>query len=258
MMHPAPPRLAPRLAVALVACGVLGLAACSGGSAYRLEPEDVARFQLPAVRSAPYPPDSLARVTLVEKSDRFELTLDGGYRDLHRLWSATWRSLGGIDRGAQEQLRTFATLWSYDLSLAALKPEGLISLSKDATQKALRERRAEFERTIQIDVYRFAGSPSGGINSLSLVGANAQVELRDGEGRTYQPTDETREIVEQAFASGGRTIPYQRNIFVFPRVVDGRDILATSDELRLVVRAQTGSAFGGYSFTWTWPAGDDA
>jgi hypothetical protein len=232
------------------------LAGCSGsGSAYRYQPEDVARLLTPQVRDVPYPPDSLTRVSLVENDDRFRLALEGSYLDLHRTWSATWRGRAGSDRGQQNDLRTFATLWSYDLSMAALKAEGALTLTKDRARDFIEERRREFATTIQIDVYRFVGSPAGGINSLSLVGADTRIELRDGEGNVYEPISQERGPEQQGFFRSS-SILYRRNIFIFPRVVDGRDVLAEASELQLDVRAR--GAFRGYSFAWDWSDADEA
>ena len=45
---------------------------------------------------------------------------------------------------------------------------------------------------------------------------------------------------------------YQKNTFVFPRVVDGPDVLAGATSMALIVRRvdRTG---GRIQFAWTWP-----
>jgi hypothetical protein len=123
---------------------------------------------------------------------------------------------------------------------------GFTSLSKERAQKALKERRQDYQETLQFEVYWFEMEG----NSL-LAGPSARVQLRIDEEDTYQPSRETHSPLREAFLPGDtRTALYRRNTFYFPRVVDGTDILEEAQRLELVV-SRPGMASRA-RFTWTW------
>jgi hypothetical protein len=251
---PRPPRGSlPLLGLPLLAGLLVALAGCEGSAAPNARMADLAQRGLPRVNTMPYPPDSLTRVRIRETEDgRLRIESEIPYLDLQEDWSVTWRTQRGVrQRGQQILLRTFATLWSRDLSIAALEAEGASVVTADVGRRMLERRRTEIDSLIQIDVYRFEGSPFGrGINPLSLAGPDADVRLRDDSGNEIRPVTEQKEQPEQVFART-LTVNYQRNIFLFPRHVDGRDWLTETSQLELFVR-QTNSTVA-YTFTWTAP-----
>jgi hypothetical protein len=228
------------------------LAGCahSSESIFAAQDADIASHFLPFDRTVPHPPDSLVAVEIQQKQNRITLQLEKPYEEMLRDWSASWQYQMRGSAGRNRAYRSFATLWSLDLSIASLQPEiGLSGLSKDVAQQRIDERIAEFDSTLQIDVYQFLGSPPDlrGTSEMSLDGPGANVTLRDDRGNEYKPTREvsgpsTYDTVQ------GQSVVYRRNEFIFDRVVDGTDILSGVRELRLWVRPSFGDA---YYFTWS-------
>ncbi len=227
------------------------LAACTSTGQFSADVERIAYGYIPSEAEPPSHPDSLATLKLVETENQINFQLDRSYERLMRDWSSTWVSQSAQRTyNSRQSYRSFATLWSLDLSLVALAAEeGVNTLSKDLAQQRISQRRQEYQQTLQIDLYRFIGSPptGGGINS-TLVGVPSNfVTLRDDQGNEYRPDDVYNEPPREAVITGDRTL-YRRNIFFFKRDVDGRDILDGVRRLRLYIND---SMAGRYYFTWS-------
>lgn len=231
---------------------------CGGSGQSLVQPSELARFSLPAERNAPYPVDSLVNVKVVEKGPQIKIEMEKSFEGIMRDWSATWRRFDtGRDITINDEFRTFATLWSKDLSYAALKAEGIDGLQGDAAYNLLDRRQKEFDDIIQIDVYWFepVTARGSGPNETSIVGPGTIVLLRDSEGNEYRPVREDREPPRDALSTRARSRPvvYRRNLFFFQRVVDGRDILTDADKLFLVVnRSDTSFNRGSARFQFAW------
>ena len=226
-------------------------AGCAGGDTYSVDEAEIARRFLPVVRDVPVRPDSLAHLAITEKEGRLQFELDRSYEALLRLWSSTWQSLSAYS-GRQQAYKSYATLWSLELSLAALEPEmGVTSLSRDAAERLLRERRAAFRSTLQIDVYQFLGSPRAvrRLSDTRLGGAGRTLVLEDDRGNTYRPAQIESGPVREGFGAGGRAL-YRRNTLLFSRTSAAGDPLDGARILRLVVRGGPNARF---RYTWTFP-----
>jgi hypothetical protein len=224
---------------------------CSSGARYTADEERVAQGYLPTVARVSYHPDSVRQLHIVETEDQIQLKLEESFASIVRRWSSTWRGSGAGRLRNATSLRTFATLWSQELSLAVLQAErGINGLSKSLARQLIAERRAEYDSLIQIDVYRFVGSPEtgGGLSQTWLERAGTRIVLRDGNDRSYRPTRIESSNLQDGFSARGSTVPFRRNFIYFKRVVDGRDILEDTDQLRLEVRGIGDGA--GYHFRW--------
>ena len=249
-MNAAPP-LSPRLCALLL----LLAAGCAGGDTYSVDEAEIARGFLPMVRDVPTRPDSLAHLTITENEGRLQFELDRSYEALLRLWSSTWQSLSTTSGRRQTYHKSYATLWSLELSLAALESEmGVTSLSRDAAERLLRERREEVRNTLQIDIYQFLGSPPAvrRLSDTRLGGAGRTLVLEDDRGNTYRPVRVESGPVREGFGAGRRAL-YRRNAVLFSRTSAAGDPLEGARTLRLVVR---GASNAQYRFTWTFPPGD--
>jgi len=217
---------------------------CTGSRpSYSVDVGSLADSHLPRTRNTEVHPDSVRRLAITEEETGVRFELQESYEHVHRLWSSTFQ-FRSADREARRPL-TYATLWSKELSLAALQAdEAVMSLPKEEALRRIDEREREYEETIQIDVYWFSG-PDGS----SITGPGAQVELRDREGNRYRPAEEDDSPLREAFLLGGSTALYRRNIFYFDRMVDGRDLLAETDELTLRVAPTGGPPV---EFGWSW------
>jgi hypothetical protein len=243
------------LAVAALAAALLLLSGCASvfGSSdadddFDVEQAEIATSALPSTRDVSHHPDSLTHLQLVEKNGRIEFELDGSYRKLLLEWTA----------GKQQRrsyFRTHATLWSKELSLASLIPErGIQGLSKDLARDMIRERTAEYDSLLQIDVYLFAPSKRRvDLRALQLDGPGRRVYLRDGEDRTYEPVRIESTAPMEAFRASRQTL-YGRNAVFFERYTDdGRDLL-DAEWLRLYAR----TGFNNTYFTWNFLDKSDA
>ncbi len=252
-MPHSPSRLAPPLAALAVAAGLALAAGCGGGSAYTAESTSIARSFLPAERELAHHPDTLAHLSIGQEDGHVVFEMDESYRGLIRRWSSTWQSTRGRGRAQRSYYHSYATLWSKELSLASLQPErGVQSLSLDLAERLIDERLENYRQTLQIDVYRYLRSPytSGDLSSLRLTGPGRDVYLEDDRGNTYPPQRIEAGRLEQAYLPGGGAALYERNVILFPRRVEGRDILEGIRWLRLVVRE---AATIDYYFTWIFP-----
>lgn len=222
----------------------VGLIVGCGGSdnLYSRDVSDLAERSLPSVRQTHHP-DSLRRLSIVEESDRIRFELRESYQRMHEKWSSSFR----FSTARRDPLRplTYATLWSKELSLAALEAEeGISSLTKDEARSMIEKQEEAYQETLQIDVYWFSG-PDG----TPITGPSAQVRLRDGEGNSYRPVRDEHSPLRDAFILGRSTVLYRRNIFYFRREVEGRDILEGGDGLRLTVTPNAGDRV---EFRWSW------
>jgi hypothetical protein len=237
--------LAPILII--IGAVLLTLTGCSTQSGYTIREGDLASRFLPSPRTVAHHPDSLRALTVqVEEDSSVSYELAEGYEALWRKWSSTYQNLG-TGRSRRRPL-SYATFWSLELSLASLQPEvGVNGLTADRAQEVLRERRQEYQETVQVDVYWFEAEG----NSI-LAGAGTRVRLRI-DGTEYKPRKEDYGPLREAFLPGGETALYRRNTFYFPRVVEGRDILDDTDSVGLMVQARGRAAR--VLFQWEWPEG---
>jgi hypothetical protein len=235
-----------RKLVLLLALGLLiGLiGGCSSSSeTYRVDEGDLAERYLPTTQRLDHHPDSVQAVTITEEDDRLKYESSRSYPALWRKWSSTYRTIG-TGRARQQPL-SYATFWGLELSLASLRAEGAFSLTKDRARDLVETRRKENQSIIQIDVVWFASE-----GRTDLTGPGAQVELVIGKEK-YRAEKEDQSPLREAFLDSGQTGLYRRNIFYFPRVVDGEDILNGVDEIALEVRP-TSAGGDRVQFRWTW------
>lgn len=228
---------------AVVLLAVL-LAGCGGGGTYTLNEGTLAQRFLPPTRSVNHHPDSLEALTVTTEEDStVSFELENDYEALWRKWSCTFLNLGA---GPNRRGRSYATLWSLELSLASLQPEmGIQGLTGGRAHQLLAERRKEYRETLQIDVFWFESD-----GNSALAGPGARVTLQV-DGEEYRPSTEDYGPLREAFLQNGTGL-YRRNTFHFNRMVDGQDILNDVDQVELIVR-QTGSG-NRVQFQWTWDA----
>lgn len=240
-----------RLAHGLLVMTLLVLGGCASSGGFSVDETRIAYGYLPSNAEPPSHPDSLGTLAIVEEENKIDIQLDRSYEQLMRDWSVTWVSQSARRTfDASRSYRTFATLWGLDLSIASLAAEEAVdALSKDLAQKRVAQRRQEHQQVLQIDLYRFIGSPpfGRGIGSTLVGGPGSRVTLRDGQGNRYRPDRVEHEPPTEAYIAGNRTL-YRRNTFYFQREIDGRDLLDDVQELRLYVNQSPG---GRYYFTWT-------
>lgn len=249
MIFPSPFCGASRSAGVLLAASALLLSGCaslfgSSGDDFSIDQGEIASYALPGTRDVSHPPDSLVHLQIVEKEGRLNFELDKSYREMLLEWTAGLQ--GG---GRYGYFRTHATLWSKELSLASLIPErGVQTLSKDLAREMVRERTAEFDSLLQIDVYLFAPSDRRRLDlgDLQLDTPGKRVYLRDEDGNRYAPRHIDSSAPLEAFHAGQQAL-YGRNAIFFDRYTEeGKDLL-DAEQLRLYVRPF------GYYFTWELP-----
>lgn len=237
------PENTPPFQFLIVCVGALVLVSCAGGESYSVDVGSMAQRFLPTTREVNHHPDSLQDFSIVEKEDQYEVTLETGYESLHRKWSSTYQNMG---TGRSRQTRSYATLWSKELSLAALEADvGFSSLTKERARELLQQRRDEYENVIEVDVYWFERE-----GSSLLAGPGSRVYLEIDDER-YRPSDDSNGPLRETFLMGGdgRAL-YRRNTFRFPRTVDETDILADAKGVSLVVNLSGGARR--VRFRWTW------
>lgn len=241
MMSVAPVSL--RALLGAVALGLV-LGGCGGGSTYSYEQGTLAEQFLPTERTVEHHPDSLSALSIEKREGRLQFKLEKDYESLHRKWSCTYQNMG---TGRSRRGRSYATLWSLELSLASLQPEfGVTSLSEEQAQRRIQGRRQEYKSTLQIDVFWFEREG----NSL-LAGPGTRIEL-DVDGERYQPIRETHGPLREVFIQDrtGRGV-YRRNTFYFSRVSDdSTDIL--KDAQRVELRVDPTGAGSRVRFGWDW------
>ena len=230
---------------------LIGLALLVTGcsrSAYEARHNDIAQSHLPTVREAPHHPDSLRHLRITEGDQTFDFDLEKRYESMWRTWSVTRRAQTGASPRVQGlDYRTFATLWSLDLSLASLEPElGIQGLSKDLAREHIQERKENHQEFLQIDVYSYADAEQSSDTWLNTPGR--RIVLRDGAGNEYEPARSETSIPMEAHHID-RQVVYRRNTFLFDRHdEDDTDILKDVQTLRLVVKVTGGD---NYYFSWS-------
>lgn len=243
-------RSAPALLVGTILVPLL-VVGCAGPEAmYTADQKNIAEGYLPRMRAVPHHPDSLRDVTLVEKDNQIELQLSSSYEQMLRNWSSTWQQVQGRTPTGSRSYRSFATLWSRDLSVASLEAEaGISSLTKEVALRHLREREAQHDSTLQIDVYRYQSSPAGrgDLSETRLGVPGRRIQLRDDAGNRYRPLRVESTPVREVFFNSG-TVLVRRNTVFFDRVVEGKDILNNVETLRLWVQESFGDD---YYFSWS-------
>lgn len=241
---PLPASAPSHLHVSVLAAFFLILGGCAAGNPYTVDTADLAQRYLPTTRSVDYHPDSLQGFSVTEGDERYKVALEDSYEGLHRKWSCTYQNLG---TGRNRRTRSYATFWSKELSLASLEAEvGFSTITKERARQLLKERKQEYTRALQIDLYWFEAEG----NSL-LAGPGSRVELEIGEER-YRPTEETHGPLRETFLlqGEGRAL-YRRNTFYFARTVNGTDILKGTDGMTLTIN-RTGRRV---RFAWEWEDG---
>ena len=236
MSPPTRARLAP---LALAALLVLGGCGSSGG--FYADPGQIAQRFIPTERQVDYHPDSLRALTIEEKEDTYEVSLQTSYESLLRSWSSSYQSMGA---GRTVQSPTYATLRSKDVALASLQAEtGVGSLTKEQARELIAGREESYRQTIQIKVYWF-----GDGQQTAIAGPGTRVRLLV-DGEEYRPSGQDYGPIREAFLAGSNgTALYRLNVFNFSRVVDEQDILEGVDEIELAVRRSSLD----YRFAWSW------
>lgn len=240
------PRQFPRIRFRVLIWGValgLGVAGCWSQGAYTLDEGALAQRFLPSTRSLAHSPDSLGDLTVTTEEDStLSFEMENDYESLWQKWSSSYQNLGA---GRSRRSRSYATLWSLELSLASLQPEmGIQGLSGGQAQRLLAQRREEYRESIQIEVFWFEAE-----GSSILAGPGARVMLQVGD-EEYRPAQEDYGPLREAFLEDATTGLYRRNTFLFPRVVDDQDILDGATQLTLLVR-HTGRSER-FRFRWQW------
>jgi len=224
--------------VALFTLIALILGGCAGGDTYSVDKDLLFKRFLPTVRSISHHPDSVQALTIEASNDKVHYNMEHRFQSLIEKWSCT-RRYNRRDSPPQSH----ATFWSLELSLASLQPEvGILSLPKEKAFDLIEQRKKKYFDTIQIDVYWFQGN---GI----IAGPETRVELQIADS-TYRPAQKDYGLLQVTYPEGGLGgVNYRRNTFHFPRVVDGTDLLAEAEGMRLLVRH---IGYGKSEFVWTW------
>lgn len=232
------------LIVTIAAVLLCTLAGCGGSNPYALEVGELADRFMPTVREVDSHPDSLQHLSIEETNDKLTFNLQRDYQDLHQYWSSRFE-LSGTGRNVQQPMG-YATMWSKELSLAALQADqGVTGLDKDRASKIIEREKQDYQKRLQIDVYWFSEP-----GETSIFGSGTQVQLRDDQGNIYRPVTKDRSPVRNAYLGAGERALYRRNTLVFERVVDGRDVLNAVQKLTLRLRPP--NATTNVHFEWTW------
>lgn len=230
------------LALFLVIVGVLG--GCSGSNPYQLEVGELAERFIPSVREVDAHPDSVQNLAIVETDDKVRFDLERDYQSLHQYWSSSFE-LTRV-RPTIQQPMSYATLWSKEVSLAALQAEqGVTTLSKDQALERIKQQKQQYRQRLRIDVYWFTEP-----GETSISGSGTQVELRDDLGNTYHPARTDHGPLREAYVGAGKRVLYRWNVFYFKRVENGDDILEGVE--RLALRVRPPNAVSNVQFEWTW------
>lgn len=226
----------PLRAVAGAATGVLLallLLGCGGGNQYSADEGQLFQRFLPTEREVSAHPDSLRALTIAEEDNQIRYKLDRPYQSLIEKWSVTCRFGCG---------RSYATLWSLELTLASLQANrGILFLHRDPATKMLDRVRRSYADTLRIDVYWFAGDGKA-------AGPRYRAELHVQDS-TYLPVRREYGPLRRAFVRAGVHATYRRNRFYYRRVVDGRDILEGAPGIRLELYYV---GLGKTRFVWRW------
>lgn len=214
-------------------------AGCGGGDEYATEEGQLFERFLPTEREVPSHPDSLDDLAIRRADRRVKYDLARPYRLLVEKWSVDCRYRCG---------RSYATLWSLELSLAALQAErGILSLHEDRATSMIQRTRQAYADTLQIDVYWFRGD-----GKAAGPRYRAELHVRDS---TYLPARRDYGPLRRAHVHAGRGVTYRRNRFFYPRVVGGIDILEEAGGIRLELYRV---GLGKRRFVWRWGQEDVA
>ncbi|MES3630200.1 MAG: hypothetical protein PPP56_08540 [Longimonas sp.] len=228
------------LLIVLVATGCQ-----STSTSHTLYPESIADQYLPRERQVEAHPDSMRTLTIVERDDKIAFEMEQSYQRMHQSWSSTFDLLSAGRRPARPL--TYATLWSKDLSLAALDArEGVSTLTQDAARERIQAERDAYHETVQIDLYWFTGPRQ---TPPSLLRANAQLRAQNGTREDYRPREVRNLPIRDVLLPSGDRVLYRRVILVFDRMVDDHDILSEINELKLRVTPSGGTRL---QFAWSW------
>lgn len=206
---------------------------CGAGDQYASDEGQLFQRFLPTERVVSAHPDSLRDLTITEGDSQIDFALNRPYQRLLEKWSVTCRFGCG---------RSYATLWSLELSLASLQAErGILSLHRDRAAKMIDRVRRAYSDTLQVDVYWFAGEGKAAGPRF-----RAELHVRDS---TYLPVRRQYGPLRRAFVRGGVYTTYRRNRFYYRRVVNGRDILEGTSGVRLELYYV---GLGKTRFVWRW------
>lgn len=234
----------PRISVSVplsVCCALLALllGGCGGGDQYTSEEGQLFLRFLPSEREVSAHPDSLEALTIRRENQQVQYELDRSYQRLIEKWSVTCR---------YRCERNYATLWSLELSLAALQADrGIQSLHADRATRMIDQVRRSHADTLQIDVFWFEGQGKA-------AGPRYRAELHVQDS-TYLPARRTYGPIRRAYVRAGESTTYRRNRFYYPRMVDGKDILAGAPGIRLELYYV---GLGKKRFVWRWNDGEIA
>lgn len=230
------------LILLLVLVGALG--GCSGSNPYQLEVGELADRFIPSVREVDAHPDSVQNLSIVETDDKVRVDLRRDYQSLHQYWSSSFE-LTRV-RPTIQQPMSYATLWSKEVSLAALQAEqGVTTLSKNQALEKIKQQKRRYHQHLRIVVYWFTAP-----GETSISGPGTQVELRDDLGNTYHPARTDHGPLREAYVGAGERVLYRRNVLSFKRVENGDDILEGVQ--RLSLRLRPPNAVSNVQFEWTW------
>lgn len=230
-MHTSPAVPTLRAFVFLLAAALVG--GCGGGDVYSYEEGQLFQRFLPTERTVDHHPDSVRALTISETEDKIQYKMDQPYRSLVEKWSADCRYRCG---------RSYATVWSLELSLASLQPElGILTLHKDRAKSMIQQVRSTYQDTLQVDVYWFRGD-----GKVAAPGYRAELHV---QGDAYRAVKKLYSPLRRAHLQGGGGVTYRRNTFYFPRTEDGADILKDASEMQLHIYAH---GFGKTQFVWSW------
>lgn len=218
------------------------LVGCGPTNKFRsYEPTDIARFALPFEQDVPSHPDSLKQVSIVEEDGKVKIVPEQGFEQIVRNWSVQRRN--PMERTARQRATDFATFWAMDPSFVSLQVEtGAGSLTKDKALELIERRRAEVERTIQIDVYWFT-------RPTATVGSATAYLLTDDDSR-YSSTRREISPLRDGFLPEGQRVLHRRVTYFFQRIRDDKDILEGTTSIELEVNRVASSSRD--SFRWSW------
>lgn len=237
----------------VVAAAVLIFTAgCGGGNRYAVDKGRISTRTYSTEKSVPHP-DSLNDVFIAKRrsgEDRDSIGLKKGV-DLQSLMEK-WSSAAGPPQYYGRQSH-FATLYSKELALAQMARRAEATSSPDSgaasrrtaassdSTSAIEDQIESYRKSICIDVYLFASAGTPFIDAPSTV-----IKLRVGD-RVLYPTEQEYGPLRLTYLPRGETT-YRRLTLVFPRIVEGTDVLRRSSRIDLESYKT--------QFSWTWKKGD--
>lgn len=230
-------------------------AGCAGSGGSRLDEKAIAQRHLPTVRDVPHP-DSLTHVAIRQDDGRIKVQLDRSLGALQQQWSATYQRVMGHVPFRTRTYQTYATLQGLELTLAQFAySTGLEGLTSDRQHALFDKKRTEHQSRIAIDVNVFVNANEAAPFDTNLNASDIRIRLRDDTGHEYKPI----EIQVHGAALRTRETPflesgafYRTNTIYFNRVVDGTDVLNTTNRLELVLETTRSNQPSRLVFAWTW------